>query len=562
MARGRLNAGRGLRLAAVALAAAPFVLGAVVNPDLWWHLSAGRWIVAHGAIPRADWLSWTRPGGSWIDFEWLSELVFYSLRAAFGVGGLVFVRAACYGGALCAVLRGLGRRGLSDGARGLGALLFASALLPLMDVRPDNFSVLLFAVLLDALDEFRLSRRPLRKRDLAACAALFALWSNLHLGLAYGLLLIGLFAAGEAGESLWSARLPPLGRGSRLRAYAALLTAGAAGSLLNPHGAALYSALFQHARELPLLERIIAEWAPPDLSNPWLWPYALLLLLTAAATLAAVARGRRPHFGVLLSASYFGWASTQHQRHVPYFAVAALPALFDGLSELGLTGPERRRARVAGFALALLLVAHSARRVWPTFPLVSGSLWLSAPGHRLADYLESEPALADRRLFHSWGYGGYLGWRLAPRFLVFYDGRYIFHPLYADSQAAFEGAAAWRAFLNTHDVDVAALGRRDKPGIDGRPYYASYMPAEDWALVAWNDFDLVFARRSAFARDWLKSREYRLLLPDDEARLLEDAKSKRFDLKLLDEELSRHAAQPGASPRETAYLAGLRARLR
>ena len=54
--------------AAFALACSAFVLP-VVNPDIYWHLSAGKYTVAHLAPPRADFLSWPLHGQEWVDFE-------------------------------------------------------------------------------------------------------------------------------------------------------------------------------------------------------------------------------------------------------------------------------------------------------------------------------------------------------------------------------------------------------------------------------------------------------------------------------------------------------------
>ena len=70
------------------LAAALVVLLPIGDPDLWWHLSAGRFIFEHAALPRADWLSYTMAGKAWADFEWLGEIVFYS---AYELGGLKFL---------------------------------------------------------------------------------------------------------------------------------------------------------------------------------------------------------------------------------------------------------------------------------------------------------------------------------------------------------------------------------------------------------------------------------------------------------------------------------------
>src|ERR1051325_1155961 len=55
------------------------------NPDLFWHLSAGRRILVDHIVPRADWLSWTRGGAAWVDFEWGAQVLY---RLFFQLGGL------------------------------------------------------------------------------------------------------------------------------------------------------------------------------------------------------------------------------------------------------------------------------------------------------------------------------------------------------------------------------------------------------------------------------------------------------------------------------------------
>ena len=40
-----------------------------------WHLVVGRWVLQHGDVPRADFLSYTAAGTPWVAFEWLAEVV-------------------------------------------------------------------------------------------------------------------------------------------------------------------------------------------------------------------------------------------------------------------------------------------------------------------------------------------------------------------------------------------------------------------------------------------------------------------------------------------------------
>jgi hypothetical protein len=71
----------GRTLGAWAFALALFVSCLPIHsPDLFWHLSAGRWMAAHRAIPSSDPFSFTRLGEPWLDFEWLLQLFWYGVH--------------------------------------------------------------------------------------------------------------------------------------------------------------------------------------------------------------------------------------------------------------------------------------------------------------------------------------------------------------------------------------------------------------------------------------------------------------------------------------------------
>src|SRR5258706_6530625 len=61
----------------------------VADGDTQWHIAAGRWILAHHAIPFHDPFSFTFPGKEWIPFEWGAELVLAIVYGALGWGGVI-----------------------------------------------------------------------------------------------------------------------------------------------------------------------------------------------------------------------------------------------------------------------------------------------------------------------------------------------------------------------------------------------------------------------------------------------------------------------------------------
>jgi len=79
-----------LILVAGLLAALLLCCGPVFDPDLPWHLSAGRQYFAMHAVPRQDFLSRTMAGRPWIDFEWAAEALFYGIEKYGGGSGFGF----------------------------------------------------------------------------------------------------------------------------------------------------------------------------------------------------------------------------------------------------------------------------------------------------------------------------------------------------------------------------------------------------------------------------------------------------------------------------------------
>src|SRR5947209_1691666 len=65
----------------------------IADPDLWGHLRFGLDMLGSGMIVAQDCYSYTSDR-TWINHEWLAELVFAAVYQAGGPPGLVAVKAA------------------------------------------------------------------------------------------------------------------------------------------------------------------------------------------------------------------------------------------------------------------------------------------------------------------------------------------------------------------------------------------------------------------------------------------------------------------------------------
>lgn len=511
--------------AAGAALAFTVLLMPVMNPDIFWHLSAGRYMLSHGAIPAADFLSWTEYGTPWTDFEWLPQVLYHLLYARMGMAGLFLLKLAVLAPTLLIFRKFLALYALE--AEAFWTLpLWGLALLPNADLRPENFSVLFFTAELYFLEKLRLrGTAGIRPGPLyGAAAAFFALWANLHAGFLYGLILIAFYAAGEAAPARLSpAPAPSAPAGPR--ALLVLLAVCALAALANPFGYKIYSVMLSHYRDMAEFQSQILEWSPSSFAKPFHWPFAVFLAAAFGSMLALFLKERKIVVAHLLAAAYFGLSASAHARHIVFFSAAGLVS---SLAVLGACRPAMAsgEAKYGRFILTAAVFFFLATQVWPRYYRAPLDLGRQAQG--AAGFLkDNKSRLAGLKLYNPWNWGGYLGFALSPDYRVFVDGRYLFHKHLAEMAAAAGGLEDWAAFFARRDFELAVLERDPntiefKHDLGGgrslklqRPAYLVYMHRSRWALLWWDGYAAVFVRRDKAPAAWLNEREFRVLRPGD-----------------------------------------------
>ncbi len=471
--RGRWALGGGL-----ALAAAWAALQGQSDPDVWWHLASGRFIVETGAIPRTDPFSYVIAGQPWVCFEWLFDVVLYGAYAAGGFWGVAVLKAAVVIGAALALFA-------AGGAGGWAAVWTAAALIVSRDslvARPQLADFLGISILLLALRD---RRSP--GMMWAWFPALEALWANLHGGAALlGAALVGL----RAGAALVAGGPRPVD--SALR-WGGLALAGTAGVCLNPWGWDLFGHLDQ-ALAFPGL-RLIAEWAPPA---TWLAPSGFFL---AAAAGAAVLGGRRT-IHLALAAALFAAMAAGAARHMPLFMLSAA-ALCSAAAQARWAWGAPRGAGSALLALGVLAAGAAHQGGW------------GAPAANLLDPMAGAAAFLRAegitgRMFNSYGAGGPLIWHGTPENGVFVDGRMIeYGPAHIADAAGWHRPEVWARLEDRWDFDFAVV--ENTRGLHTRVLDDS----KTWALVYWDDGALVYVKTRARFKTLAQKLRYRELRPGE-----------------------------------------------
>jgi hypothetical protein len=386
----------------------------VTDPDVWWHLRTGQLILQTHHIFRADPYSFTRAGHAWINHEWLSQVLMFSLYRWLGYAGLIVLFAAIVATAFFIVfLRCEARPYFAALITAWGAAASAST----WGVRPQMLSLLLASIFLLLLE--RSSQRP---RLLWWLPPLTLLWVNLHAGYALGVGLIGLFLAGEVlnvafGAENWNSVA------ARIRQLSLVLVVCIAVVPFNPNGVHMYAYPWQTLSS-SAMQQYIQEWASPNFHQALYLPL-LLMILALIAALAYSPRRLRPLDLLLLAVTLY--AALRSVRHIPIFALVAAPILTRLIHTILQQLPEKKKedthspAKLSLNAVLILGIALFA--FWRVTFIVRSQHAAEARDFPTAavSFLAANHPPAP--LLNHYNWGGYLIWKLYPQYRVFVDGR-------------------------------------------------------------------------------------------------------------------------------------------
>lgn len=387
---------------------------AVLNdPDTYLHITAGLWMLMHGALPSPDPFSFTTAGAPWHPSEWLGEIALAAIYELGGWGTVIVATAACFGAAVGLLCWFLGRR-IGPLPAALAALAGAVLVLPHLLARPHVFALPLMVLWCGGV----LTARDERRRPRWALLWAMLLWANLHGSFLFGIALAGYLG----GEAVLVAR----GRRERAavaRQWAVFVLAAAAVSLVNPNG---LTALIEPFRlmAMPALQTGFVEWQPADLVR---FP-ALAGWLVCGAALVMAGWRSLPWTRLLLLLA-LGYMALAHVRH------ADLLGLLGPLAIAAPLAPRLaawlRPAAASPLLRAVAQLARPARHAGLLTAVVLGAALsipvLLRPIDRAGDAVTPQAALAAARglhlagsVFNSEAFGGYLIFSGVPTFI---DGR-------------------------------------------------------------------------------------------------------------------------------------------
>ncbi|WP_334109832.1 hypothetical protein [Thermodesulfitimonas autotrophica] len=444
--------------------------GGISDPDTWWHLAAGKYIVQTRSVPHADPFSWTVAGKPWVTHEWLAEVLLYLAYAAGQFWGVLSFLLA-----VASVLFLLYWRLLTT-AKGpffvaaLVLLITGEMLYPFLELRPQVFSYVLCVAFLYLLHCYEQG-----KNRLFLLPLLTALWANNHGSFFLGPALLLLYTCCGLvplrHEKLVNRRLDKMAL-ARLLLVLALCVAAAA---LTPNGGKLLVYPFSTIGASEMMDNI-QEWLSPDFHNPY---NQLFLVYYLGTFLLLLLTPQRIRLFDLVLFLLCGAAAFTHARFIAY-ALLVNGLLWANYYRPALRWKTQLKGAVKYALLPALLALYAvilAGRMPPQDPV----------DYRFADpqeypvkalaYLKEHPLKG--KMLNYYGWGGYLIWNRAGE-KVFIDGRAdVYLPkVFDDYRRITHLAPEAPALLEAYGIDyvfmpaAAALVQALRFSPDWETYYA------------------------------------------------------------------------------------------
>lgn len=440
----------------------------LTDADTYWQIAVGQWILDHGALPRVDVYSFSKPGEAWISSSWLAQVLYAVSYNLAGWTGPVVVAA----GAIAATFALLGyllERRIPSTCAVLVALAAMVLSMPHFLARPHVLAMPVMVAWAHGLMTASERRQP----PSLWLLPLMALWANLHGGFVFALMLAGGFAV----DALWNAE-PSLRKALALR-WIAFGVAALAACCFTPYG---WESILASRKILDLGEllRLLTEWAPPDFGKPS--PFELAIIALIAGALHFGVRLPPPRIALLLGLLHM---ALSHGRNVELFALLLPIVVLTPVSRQFDLRPSPPRRLTSASAALLAAALGAATWAWAAH-------WTYSPPKSLspAAAVEAVKAHGARRVLNDRAFGGYLIWRQMP---VFIDGR---AELYGEQfTMAYYNAVELKdvsqlvGLLRDYDIDALLL----QPGM---PAASMLAHLGGWRLAYADDVAVLYVRGS------------------------------------------------------------------
>ena len=460
------------------------------DPDFWWHLRIGQWMVDNGRLPSTDIFTFTVASHVWTDHEYLTEILMWRVFSLFGLPTLIVLFGVLTWAGFWLMYLQVRRQPFVF--VGLGLAIGAIAGAPIWGPRAQMVTFAFSCLELYWIHGYLSGR----SRALNVFPLVMVLWANLHGGWVIGFAWLGIALAAEL--FMWAWDQDNVAHRMHVRRLALIAAASGLAVAATPHFLSLYPYPFETQGSVAQ-QRLIVEWFSPDFHQVYVRPFeAMVFLLVAGFAL------RRPTLYEFLLTAVALFLALQSVRNIALFVAATTPVLittygswwkeFSAARKWAFTLPARPLFAVVTAIVLVVIIGATALRVSNELsPTRQQQLDASSYPIGAADWLATHPEVGTR-MYNQYGWGGYLAYRFYPQknrqVFIFGEAALMGDPLLNEYEDVQTLRPDWKQILDRHQVDYIVYNKGEA--------LANVLADEpDWTLVYQDSVAVIFVRTAS-----------------------------------------------------------------
>jgi hypothetical protein len=447
------------------------------DPDFWWHINTGKYIVEHKKLPEEDIFSFITEGKDSIrnlvilKGYWLAQVVFYEVWKTGGISGIIIFRTIILTLTLCLIWWFM--KGGNPYLVLAALLLIGNTLFYFTGERPQTLvfplTVLMFIMIQGYLEK--------NGRSFFFLPIITLIWTNLHGSVLFATTIIVIYLISFA---MFSKDL----NGGKKVSFIIVCLLSVITIFISPLKEYIITEFISFQKSIIKSESI--EFFSPFklfISYGKFYPSYWTCLLTATAILFMNLRRVPLYITLILIATSV--LSLTGARYMVFYALST-PLLFR-LPQIRV----KKSIQIAIVVLALVSVLLNLGYFKPfnfsirdTYPIRSVNILRDKNPQRIFAYLE---------------WGGFVGYHL-PKTKVFIDGRMLNEETLMQYEVVLRGTEAmgqkeWKWNLERHGVDTVVLPLRDFNTERPIELIDRLSKDRDWEMIFYNEKEVVFVRK-------------------------------------------------------------------
>ncbi|MFH2012295.1 MAG: hypothetical protein ABIJ37_06310 [Pseudomonadota bacterium] len=443
-------------------------LGENITPnDLGYYIKSGELIIENMAILKHDVFTHTFAGIQYINSGWLSQVLMAFIEKAGGLKLIVIMKATLLLIAMSIIYHFVWKM-TRHYKISLIFIAYAVALgFTNWNIRPQLFVIPIFAFFYSYLYRTKM----ITNSSILLFSLLMILWVNLHSSFPLGIMLVGIFLFGDAGEKYYSKKgIKELARDSHLKRLFFLLIILVSVTLINPYGIDVWKDFWVNSS---ISQARSTEWQPTAMNS--FVGYGIVVSIVISSIILKYSRRRITVTEAILLLTFL-LAGFKAVRMVLWWGIVSAPILATHFCSIESVAKRISRQKKGESSeseclplnvifLVIMLIAFISFLPWlrPYHPIKKMRSLINPQTEpvEIVNYIERERPKGN--MYNDLNWGSYFIWRLWPQYKVFADNRIHLVPekIWKDYTDVHYGLANWANILDKYKISFVVLSKKD-----------------------------------------------------------------------------------------------------